>query len=174
MTMQRFLGLATTLLATALLAGCGGGDRKPGDTVEREGEPPVSYVADDDAKMLAAIEKARSTVDRFIAALDDPKPAQSFFSVKIPVKDGDHVEHMWITPVRYENDRFFGVINNEPDMVETVEIGDEVDVAKDEISDWMFVEDGKLMGGYTLRVLRDGSSAEDREAFDRSVPFTID
>ena len=90
------------------------------------------------------------------------------------VKDGEHVEHMWILPVRYESGKFYGTINNEPDQVKTVKAGDEVNVAKSEISDWMYVDTGKLKGGYTLRVLRDNMSDKEREEFDGSVPFTIE
>jgi len=174
MTMHRVIGVATVLLTTAVVVGCGSDERRPGNTVEREGQPPVTYVEDDDPKMVAAIEKARSTVDQFITALNNPKQSQSAFSVKLLVKDGDHKEHMWILPVRYKDGKFHGTINNEPDKVTTVKIGDEVDVARDQISDWMYVENRKLKGGYTLRVLRDSVSEKERQDFDRSVPFTIE
>ena len=162
------------LAGVAAVAGCGKAEPQAGDTVKREGEPPIVYVEDDDPKMAAAIDNARSTVDRFIQNLEKPKPSQSGFSVKLPVKDGDNVEHMWVLPVRYENGTFSGTINNEPDKVKTVKIGDQVKVAKDQISDWMFVDDGKLMGGYTIRVLRDSMPEQERHEFDESVPFTFD
>ena len=38
----------------------------------------------------------------------------------------------------------------------------------------MYVDHGKLVGGYTLRVLRDGLSPAERAEFDRSIPFKID
>jgi uncharacterized protein YegJ (DUF2314 family) len=38
----------------------------------------------------------------------------------------------------------------------------------------MFVENGKLVEGYTLRVLRDSMSASERADFDKSVPFKVD
>ena len=175
MMVARSFGLATTLLATALFAGCGGGGaRKPGDTVRRAGRPAIVIVEDDDPEMLAGIEEARSTVDRFITALESRKGSQSAFAVKVAIPDGDDAEHMWVRPVRYEAGRFFGRIGNDPDGVDTVEIGDAIDVPKDEISDWMYVENRKLMGGYTIRVLRDHMSEKEREELDRSVPFTID
>jgi uncharacterized protein YegJ (DUF2314 family) len=92
----------------------------------------------------------------------------------LPVKDGENTEHMWLSPVRYDGKEFHGTINNEATLVKNVKLGDEASVEPSQISDWMFVEKGKLVGGYTIRVLRDGLSAEERKEFDASVPFTID
>ncbi len=110
--------------------------------------------------MNAAIAEARETVDDFIAALSNPQPNQMAFSVKVAIIDGDQTEHLWLTPVRYENGKFIGRINNEPHMVTTVKFGDEVTVAKDEISDWLYAEDRTLIGGFTARVLQASSSGE--------------
>jgi uncharacterized protein YegJ (DUF2314 family) len=38
----------------------------------------------------------------------------------------------------------------------------------------MFVENRKLVGGHTLRVLRDAMPADERAEFDKSVPFQVD
>jgi uncharacterized protein YegJ (DUF2314 family) len=59
-------------------------------------------------------------------------------------------------------------------MVSNVKIGDQATVDPESISDWMFVDNGKLVGGYTVRVLRDAMSAAEREEFDKSVPFKIE
>jgi uncharacterized protein YegJ (DUF2314 family) len=174
MNVQRALGFATMAAFILAIIGCKSDKRNVGDTVEREGQPPISYVADDDPKMTAAMAEARRTVDRFILSLNNPKPSQSSFSVKLLIEDGDHGEHMWILPVRYEGGKFYGTINNEPDKVTTVKIGDEVSVAKDQVSDWMYIENRKLVGGYTLRVLRNSMPEKEREEFDRGIPFTID
>lgn len=174
MTAVRWTGTANAILMGVVFVGCGGDARDPGDTVRREGEPPVVYVADDDPKMAAAVASARSTVDQFIAALDNPKPSQTGFSVKLPIKDGEHVEHMWVLPVHYKDGKFRGTINNEPDKVRTVKIGDEVEVAREQVSDWMYIENRKLKGGYTIRALRDSMKDTERNEFDRSVPFTIE
>jgi len=164
LTMRNWHCLVMTLLTCTLTAGCGNG----------VDDPPVSFVKDDDPKMVAAIEKARASVDQFITALNDPNILQSDFSVKFPIKEGDQVEHIWVHPVRFENGQFIGNINNNPDLVTTVSLGDEVKMAKEDISDWMYVDDQKLIGGYTLRVLRDNLAPNEREAFDSGIPFKIE
>jgi len=62
--------------------------RETGEIVKREGQPLVTYIEDDDPKMLAAIDKARSTIDEFITTLNSPTESQSAFSVKLLIKDG--------------------------------------------------------------------------------------
>jgi uncharacterized protein YegJ (DUF2314 family) len=160
--MRRFLGVVAVL--AVVLAGCG--KKHPADK--------VTYVAADDARMNAAIEKARSTVNTFIAALKSPKPSQSAFSVKMAFTDGADIEHMWLTPVTYDGTSFQGTVDNEPEKVKNVKMGQRVSVTPSKISDWMYVENRKLVGGQTLRVLRDSLTPAERADFDKSVPFVIE
>ncbi len=124
--------------------------------------------------MNAAIAKARSTFDTFVTALRAPKKSQSRFSVKIRISNGDGSEHFWLSDVRYDGSVISGKIDNEPETVSTVKLGQAVSARPAEISDWMYVDRGKLVGGYTLRALRDRLSPSDRAEFDRSLPFKIE
>jgi uncharacterized protein YegJ (DUF2314 family) len=156
-----------TLLCVVILilavTGCG---RKPKDR--------VITVDSEDPRMNAAIEQARSTVGTFITALRAPKPTQLSFSVKMAITDGTHTEHMWLAPVSYDGKQFHGTLNNDPETVSNVKIGDKASIEPSKISDSMYVENGKLVGGYTIRVLRDGLPPGERTEFDRSVPFKIE
>jgi uncharacterized protein YegJ (DUF2314 family) len=125
--------------------------------------------------MAAAIDQARATVDTFIAALKSPKPGQSHFSIKMAFSDGsDNNEYMWLNPVSYDGKKFTGTVDNEPQTVKTVKLGQVVTVAPAEISDWMFLENGKLVGGQTMRVLRDTLTPSERADFDKNAPFIIE
>ena len=105
----------------------------------------------DEEEMAKAIERAISEVDTFIA---DLKTGQSMsYGVKVPIEDDGAVEHFWLTGVTYDNNKFTGTIDNEPGIVSNVTIGQQYSVAKDEISDWMFLRDGKMYGNYTMRPL---------------------
>jgi uncharacterized protein YegJ (DUF2314 family) len=156
----------TTFMAVVVLTLAGCGTKAPTDG--------VIHVADDDPGMNAAIAKARATVDAFITALQSPRPNQTEFSVKMAFTDRGKTEHMWLSPVTYDGTKFQGIVNNDPEMVKNVKIGQEVTVAPGEISDWMYVENEKLVGGETLRVLRNALSPAERAAFDESVPFVIE
>ena len=175
--MRRFYAHTLAALLITGIAGCGGdqpGAPTQGHTVERPDNPPVTFVEESDPQMTAAIGQARATVDQFIAALHDPTNSQTDFSIKLAVADGEQVEHMWLTDVRYADGKFTGQIANEPLELTTVSLGDDAEIARDQISDWMYVDDGRLVGGYTIRRLRDSMPPDKRRELDESVPFTLD
>lgn len=155
-------GIVVGIVAAAV-AGCG-----MDQPVDR-----VTDVADDDPQMNAAIETARKSVDTFIAVLKSPKPGQIEFSVKMEFIDGEDSEHMWLTPVSFDGKNFQGTVSNDPRDVRTVKLGQKVSVAPDQISDWMYIDNGKLVGGFTSRVLRDKLTPDERAEFDKSLPFVI-
>ena len=158
------------VILLVIMAGCGDSV----EVVEREGEPDVYGVVENNTQMNAAMEKARQSVDTFIKALQNPGAAQTFFSIKAKFTDGDEVEHIWLENVTYDGKKFQGKIGNEPLHIRNISLGDEVSVMPKDISDWMFVENGKLVGGFTLRVLRNQTSGEERKKFDESIPFVIE
>ena len=166
---RRFFATLATPILIAALVGCGSNDDPadapvpenaeppPVQVVEKDEAPPVP-IKEKDPRMAAAIAEARATVRQFIAALTNPTPSQSAFSVKVAVTDGDQVEHIWLAPVRYENGKFSGRVTQAPLKVTTVGFGDELDVAANALSDWMYADEAleqQLVGGYTVRVLRE-------------------
>lgn len=166
--------LAGLLACLLILSGCGKGKPPAPDVLKRKGEPDVVNVPADDAAMNAAIRKARETALAFAAALRSPKPGQDSFSVKMAFTDGERTEHMWLVPVTFDGTRFQGVLNNEPESVRGFTLGQKVSVAPSEISDWMYVENGRLVGGYTIRALRDRIPTNERKGFDADLPFRIE
>ena len=101
--------------------------------------------------MEAAIARARSEVDVFIAEMS--KGNGTDFAVKAAIQDKEDTEHFWLTDIVYRNGGFEGVIGNEPGIVTNVKSGQKWTVKKSEISDWMFMRDGKMYGNYTMRPL---------------------
>ncbi len=57
---------------------------------------------------------------------------------------------MWLSDVVHKDGQFMGNIGNDPDSVSSVAFGDEVTYAKGDISDWMYIEGNRLVGGYTI------------------------
>jgi uncharacterized protein YegJ (DUF2314 family) len=105
----------------------------------------------DEQEMDAAIARARSEVDSFIAEM--MKGNGTNFAVKAAIEDKGETEHFWLSDIVYRNGKFEGVIDNEPGIVTNVKSGQKWTVKKSEISDWMFMRDGKMYGNYTMRPL---------------------
>lgn len=116
----------------------------------------------DEQEMDAAIARARKEVDSFIAELSKGNGTE--FAVKVPIEDKEEVEHFWLTDIVYRDQKFHGVIGNEPGIVSNVKLGQKWSVKKLEISDWMFMREGKMYGNYTVRPLLKTMPEEKAEA----------
>lgn len=163
--MARTLGLRFRMLvvAIALVAGCSA----------RE-QPRVVWVEDEDPSLRAATAQARKTVDEFIARLEKPAAPESFFSVKVRLQEGRVVEHLWLGHVRFDGQKFTGTLDNNPDWLARTKAGSTHEVAPDQISDWMIMENNRLIGGYTIRALRDKVPPVQRVKWDQALGFSID
>lgn len=161
------------LLLGASLTGCS--DTKTvGTTVVRDEEPAVTMVDDDDPVMNEAILKGRETVGQFIDVLKAPTPAQSSFAVKKQFVDGENSEFMWVGDVSFDGTKFQGTLQNEPLSLKNVQLGQAVEIPREEVADWMYVEGGKLQGGYTIRALKQKLKGEELKIFLQQIPFEID
>jgi uncharacterized protein YegJ (DUF2314 family) len=136
-------------------------------------EPEYFDVKNNHAQMHRAVLQARKTVGTFIAALQHPSPGQQDFEVKKAFRQGNEVEHLWLSDVRFSGNRFHGRVDNTPRKIQGVKAGDLVSVNPNEISDWVFVDNGKLVGGYTIRAHYNGLSPEQKKQFDQAADFRI-
>jgi uncharacterized protein YegJ (DUF2314 family) len=122
-------------------------------------------------KMEKAMDQAFEKLDDFIAVLKKPKPTQADFAIKYLAIEGDEGEYVWASGLKYGNKEFTGKIDNKPQFVKKVKFGDPITIKEDDVVDWMYIEDGKLQGGYTLRAQRAMLTGEDRKKFDEQFKF---
>ena len=169
----RFIGVALSALLSATgLAGIAM-SADNASVVERDGKPDIALTAADDAPMRAAIAQARTSVEEFIAAFAKPAARQRSFAVIVAVIDGKLIEQLWVDVESYADGQFTGRIANDPYRVTNVRRGDRIVVDKERISDWMFVDRGHLVGGFTIRALRARLTDDERARFDSTLPFVI-
>jgi uncharacterized protein YegJ (DUF2314 family) len=128
-------------------------------------------VSDNDKQMDRAVESAQRTLGFFMAALKAKKDGDTVFEIEKGFIDGDKVEHLWIKRVTYDGKNFHGQIDNQPNEVRNIRDGERVTVGPADVTDWMFLKDGKLIGGYTTRVLYARLSPEDKAEFDKHAGF---
>lgn len=136
-------------------------------------DPAYVHVHDADKAMDDAVHKAQQTFTKFVEALTRSKPGQTGFSLKKRCTKGDKCEHLWIKNVHFDGRDMRGQVDNAPLELKSPRLGDEVTVQPEEITDWMFVENGKMVGGYTLLVYYNRLSAAEKKAFSSSVGFQI-
>jgi uncharacterized protein YegJ (DUF2314 family) len=169
--------LIALLSLTALTSGAWAAEETThlaGRSLKSPGHPGYVQVPDEDVGMDRAVEHSQRSLGFFMAALRAKKPGDTMFEIKKGFVDGEKVEHLWITNVKYDGKNFSGKINNRPLDVKNVRLGQRVTISPRDVSDWMFLKDGKLMGGYTTRVLYARLSAEDKAQFDKEADFKIE
>jgi uncharacterized protein YegJ (DUF2314 family) len=64
-------------------------------------------------------------------------------------------------------------VNNAPVWLSDVRQGSRVLVRKDDVADWMYVENGTLVGGFTVRVLFFRKTAEKQRELERTFGFKV-
>ncbi|HHC81206.1 MAG TPA: DUF2314 domain-containing protein [Flavobacteriia bacterium] len=137
---------------------------------KREGNPDVYDLPNEDERMNWGMEKARLTLHYFEDCLSNPKDGQHYFSIKARVEDGNKVEHIWLTETSFDEDgTIYGIISNKPIDVTTVSINEKIGIKKEYVSDWMIIENGRLIGGYTIRAIRVGLKGKELENFDKNL-----
>jgi uncharacterized protein YegJ (DUF2314 family) len=107
-----------------------------------------------DPEMEAAKAQARATLGHFWEKLANPGAGEGGFAIKVALPyGGNSTEHIWTKDVERKDGKISAVINNVPRDVKTVRLGQRIEVADAQISDWMYLRAGKMVGNYTMRPL---------------------
>ena len=114
----------------------------------------------DDPKMLTATAEARKTWPDFVKAFRNKPENSESFSAKFPFDAPDQKEFMWVEVVSIKGDTVVGRLGNDPVWVKDLKLGDEVKMNVSELSDWMYLKDGEIVGGYTVKVLMEKQQQE--------------
>ena len=115
----------------------------------------------DDPEMGAAMKKARESWPKFVEAFR--KKEGDSFSVKIEMWEGDQSEHIWVSVTKIEGDTIHGALGNRPVYLKKLELGSPVTGKAKDVSDWLYMKDGKMVGGYTVRILLERQKRKQQE-----------
>jgi uncharacterized protein YegJ (DUF2314 family) len=141
---------ATIALLTIALAVAGGGQAQAQTVLDRIKRDEVFRLPKDDPAMAAAMRKARETLPQFLALWRAPRASTSHFAVKVGINDdANGVEYFWITPFVEKDGRYSGRIDNDPNTVKNVKLGDSIRFGQEEIVDWLYLDGTDMKGNYT-------------------------
>jgi uncharacterized protein YegJ (DUF2314 family) len=111
-------------------------------------------VPNQDREMEDAQAEARATLGQFWEKLANPGAGEEGFALKVALPYGDNnTEHIWTKDIERKDGKITAVISNVPRDAKNVRAGQRIEVAEGQISDWMFVRKGKIVGNYTMRPL---------------------
>lgn len=140
------------------------------------GENKIYFAEGDHPKMIEAYKKAQETFKYFWRELSweyrrvvpglDMASVKVAFTQEVEGQDEPVVEHMWIGNLDFDGKVIYGELLNEPNEITELVEGDQVGVTLDQISDWMFISQGKSYGGFTVQALRSEMTDEERTEHD--------
>lgn len=125
-------------------------------------ENVVAYHTSDEA-MNAAKKKARETLPRFLELVN--AGTAGTYTLKFPLTQNGETEHIWMQLLDYQDGTFVGLLANDPVNGTKYKMGDQMEVAKADVEDWMVRTDEVIYGGYTARVALNDMPKEQAEKY---------
>jgi uncharacterized protein YegJ (DUF2314 family) len=107
-----------------------------------------------DEAVVAATAEARATLDVFWRKFETGEADQYQLKVGLTTPN-EAIEHIWLSPSDRRDGKVVGRLMNQPVDLEDVNVGDEIVVEPQRISDWGYFKDGRLYGAFTQRALLD-------------------
>lgn len=124
----------------------------------------VFAVAEDDRAMAQARQEALSTFDAFWTGVRADRQGKDAISIKVAVPHEYGAEHLWMTGCKSADAQSFDcVVSNEPVDV-ALKLGSRYRFERADISDWMYRQNGRIHGGYSIRALLPTLPTEQAEA----------
>jgi uncharacterized protein YegJ (DUF2314 family) len=129
---------------------------------------PVISVSDQDPRMKDAVDEARGTFATFRENWAG-RGSEDFFLAKVPLRDGENSEIIWIEVIGLEPEFIHGTLANEPVNVEGYHSGDRIEAPIKDIYDWAIAKQGAdaPLGLFTEKVVR-AVRLEALQAMERS------
>ena len=114
-------------------------------------------------EMARAIAKARQSLDVFWRRVRANDPADTGYAVKVIAGDQHGSEHLWLSNITLRSGRILGMVDTQPRVVRSIRQGQVMDVRDDAIVDWMYFENGRIVGNETGRAMLRYLPAAERE-----------
>jgi uncharacterized protein YegJ (DUF2314 family) len=124
----------------------------------RNAEVPATFhIGQDDEELARIAQNARDTLPLFFRHLLRPAKGESDFRLKYPFRadpgSAFGMEQLWLSDIQFMNGVYYGVVANTPFYIASMKKGDTVAFNASEISDWVYIRDGKIAGGLSIKYL---------------------
>jgi len=127
-----------------------------------------------DPELDAAIQQARASLDAFVEKIATSHTDRTFIAVKVRFYPPDSSpQDVWVDEVTYTDGYFRGSMGDDIPSLR-LQVGEKITVKEEDILDWMIVEDGKLVGGYTIRLAVQRMSPQEKERFLETLDYSIE
>ncbi len=133
----------------------------------------VARVNSKNAQLDRATAIAQARLDEFIAVLQDHELEKHGFTIltHFTTPDGESVD-IWVGAEAFADDQFTGIVDDKPEEVTTIKLGDTVTIARGDVFDWMYLDHDTLVGGWTVRVQIDFAEPGQRDLMMERLNLT--
>lgn len=149
---------------------------------------PVPSVPKGDPAMRAAFARAAATLDDFLDKWRNPPRGAERFVVKIGVMDAPGspgyvvarpgasgpVEWFWAGDLRAEDNGYSARLSNDPERLHNVAYGQLIHFTRQDIGDWMYQRNGKIVGNATACPALAYASAQERRQMKEQYGIDCD
>jgi uncharacterized protein YegJ (DUF2314 family) len=123
-----------------------------------------------DEEIARIAENARRALPIFFRNLARPEKGADNFCVKYPLTadDGGGIEQVWLGGIRFKDGVYYGSLANttsHPDKKK----GSTITFDPDAITDWMYIQDGKIIGGRSIKYLLEKIPEDKRGEDQRKI-----
>lgn len=139
---------------------------------------PIFMSNEDDPRMVEAHRAAQQSFKYFWRELSWERrrivPGLGVAMIKLAFTDGPRTdgkpdyEQMWCTDVEFDGETLKAKLINAPNWLQSVKVGDAVEVPFTELSDWIMTANDVAYGAYTVQVMRAGMNGAERRAHDKA------
>ena len=127
-----------------------------------------------DPQAQAAATEARTQITNFLTAMRSPALNQSNFIIGAEFPSEDVTEFLWVGYLEYREGEFKGLVATPPKRSTNLTNGQPVQVPLSNVTDWAYVEEGKLIGGFSIRLFRSRMSEPQKQSYDAELPYKIE
>jgi uncharacterized protein YegJ (DUF2314 family) len=136
---------------------------------------PAIELEQSDKEIARIAENARRALPIFFMNLARPGKGADNFCVKYPLSSDDGgVEQVWLGGIRFKDGVYYGVLANAARQLDSVKKGGTITFDPDAITDWMYVQDGKIMGGRSIKYLLEKIPEAERGEDQRKILLMFD
>lgn len=136
------------------------------------------WFTDEELAMQEAIQLAQNNFSSFKEDLIKdrqriiPAIEESLIKYAFETENKDvPVEHMFLSDIFYDGSNIIGIIYSEPIYTESVQAGNSIIVDINQVTDWLYIIDGKTYGGYTFKYMWKCFTDEEKAMYKDQPPF---
>ena len=157
------------LLILLFFPSCGGSN----DLTPEQIKETTMFTDKYDSDILLIEDNAQNSLSTFFRNLNRANSRNRNFYVKYPfladADSGIRTEQVWLTGIYYENGNYYGTIANSPMNISSLKKDDKVIFSTDSVTDWMYIHNGKIIGGQSIKYLLENIPEEQRNDQQKKI-----